>query len=193
MCWKHSGFSVDNRVRIGAEDHTARVALAQYIARAPLALKKLSYLPSQGKVSYTSDFNPANGDTIKVWDARDFIPAATLFIRRAAAVAAPARQREPLLKASGSSGISACIPPVAAGGGPSCLMWSVTPHGVGRRHTVCRAMTRALSQPPALCPNAPAALPGRGSSPRSTRETRWSVPRAIHGCASLPLSPTRQR
>jgi hypothetical protein len=77
---------VDNRVHIGAEDHTARVALAQYIARAPLALEKLSYLPSQGTVRYTSDFNPANGDTIKVWDSRDFIAAATLFIPWAAAV-----------------------------------------------------------------------------------------------------------
>ena len=48
-------------------------------------MDKLSYLPSQGTVSYTSDFNPAIGDTIKVWDARDFIAAATLFIRRAGA------------------------------------------------------------------------------------------------------------
>ena len=43
-------------------------------------MDKLRYLPSQGKVSYTSDFNPAIGDTIKIWDARDFIAAATLFI-----------------------------------------------------------------------------------------------------------------
>ena len=34
--WKHSGFSVNNSVRIGAEDHKARIALAQYIARPPL-------------------------------------------------------------------------------------------------------------------------------------------------------------
>jgi len=30
LCWKHSGFSVNNSVRIGAEDHKARIALAQY-------------------------------------------------------------------------------------------------------------------------------------------------------------------
>ena len=29
---------------------------------------------------YSSEFNPAIGDTIKTWDARDFIAAATLFI-----------------------------------------------------------------------------------------------------------------
>jgi len=43
-------------------------------------MDKLSYLPSQGTVRYTSDFNPAIGDTIKVWDACGFIAAATFFI-----------------------------------------------------------------------------------------------------------------
>ena len=80
LCWKNSGFSVNNQVRINGDDHKTRVALAQYIARAPLSMEKLTYMPSQGTVSYTSDFNPAIGDTIKVWDAHDFIAAATLFI-----------------------------------------------------------------------------------------------------------------
>lgn len=80
LCWKNSGFSVDNKVRINGDDHKTRIALAQYIARAPLSMEKLTYMPSQGTVRYTSDFNPAIGDTIKVWDARDFIAAATLFI-----------------------------------------------------------------------------------------------------------------
>ena len=80
LCWKNSEFSVDNKVRLNGDDHKTRVALAQYIARAPLSMDKLSYLPSQGTVRYTSDFNPAIGDTIRVWDACDFIAAATLFI-----------------------------------------------------------------------------------------------------------------
>jgi hypothetical protein len=54
--------------------------LAQYIARAPLSLQKLSSMPSQATVRYTSEFNPAIGDTLKTWDARDFVAAATLFI-----------------------------------------------------------------------------------------------------------------
>ena len=80
LCWKNSGFSVDNEVRINGADDKTRIALAQYIARAPISLEKLSYLPSQATVRYTSEFNPAIGDTIKSWDARDFIAAATLFI-----------------------------------------------------------------------------------------------------------------
>ena len=67
LCWKNSGFPVGNHVRIAGDDHKTRVALAQYIARAPLYMDKLSYLPSQGTVRYTSDFNPAIGDTSKVW------------------------------------------------------------------------------------------------------------------------------
>jgi hypothetical protein len=36
--WRHSGFSVDNSVRLDSDDHRARQALAQYVARAPLSL-----------------------------------------------------------------------------------------------------------------------------------------------------------
>jgi hypothetical protein len=59
---------------------TCHLSGTPHIARAPLSMEKLTYMPSQGTVSYTSDFNPAIGDTIKAWDARDFIAAATLFI-----------------------------------------------------------------------------------------------------------------
>ena len=79
LCWKNSGFSVNHQVRIPGDDHKTRVALAQYIARAPLSSAKLSYLPAEATVRYCSDFNPAIGDSTKVWNVRDFIAAATLF------------------------------------------------------------------------------------------------------------------
>jgi len=40
LSWRHSGFSVDNSVRLAGDDHKARVSLAQYIARAPPLLGK---------------------------------------------------------------------------------------------------------------------------------------------------------
>ncbi len=43
LCWRHSGFSVDNSVRLDGGNHHVRQALAQYIARAPLSLQKLTY------------------------------------------------------------------------------------------------------------------------------------------------------
>jgi len=41
LSWKHSGFSIDNSVRILAE--RSRNSLAQYIARLPVSLKKIHY------------------------------------------------------------------------------------------------------------------------------------------------------
>jgi hypothetical protein len=35
LCWRHSGFSVDNSVRLDGGDHKARQALAQYINTSP--------------------------------------------------------------------------------------------------------------------------------------------------------------
>jgi hypothetical protein len=43
-------------------------------------LAKLTYLPSQATVRYSSAFNPAIGDSNREWSARDFIADATLFI-----------------------------------------------------------------------------------------------------------------
>lgn len=80
LCWKNSGFSVNNSVRIGAEDHKARIALAQYIARPPLSLAKLTYEPFAGKIIFHTSFNPALGENVKVWDALQFIALATQFI-----------------------------------------------------------------------------------------------------------------
>ena len=120
-------------------------------------MEKLTYMPSQGTVSYTSDFNPAIGDTIKVWDAREFIAAATLFIppqgvrciRYFGLYSSRSRWKC-------RSGITS----------------SATPRQGGGRHTVCRAMTRARSHPLALGPNPPAAPPlGRQPFRQKRRET----------------------
>jgi hypothetical protein len=55
--WRHSGFSVDASVRISAFSGQAREALAQYLARPPLSLKKIG-IEENGEatmVSFTSD------------------------------------------------------------------------------------------------------------------------------------------
>lgn len=80
QCWKQSGFSIDSRVRIGAQDQAARIALTQYIARTPLSLVKLTYLPHEATVRYNSAFNPAIGDSKREWTACDFIADVMLFI-----------------------------------------------------------------------------------------------------------------
>jgi hypothetical protein len=63
--WRHSGFSVNNDVRISAFSDQAREALSQYIARPPLSLKKIS-IEENGEattVSYTSDNEFFKGKT----------------------------------------------------------------------------------------------------------------------------------
>ncbi|MDY6933911.1 MAG: hypothetical protein SVZ03_06770 [Spirochaetota bacterium] len=45
LSWKHSGFNIHNSIRIMGHDNKAREALAQYIARCPISLKKNIYEP----------------------------------------------------------------------------------------------------------------------------------------------------
>jgi hypothetical protein len=80
LCWKHSGFSVDNSVRLDGGDHKARQALAQYIARAPLSLQKLTYDRPGGRVLYHTAYNPYFKQNTTLWNATDFIAALTQFI-----------------------------------------------------------------------------------------------------------------
>ncbi len=91
LCWRHSGSSVDNSVRLDGGDHKAQQALAQYVARAPLALQKLSYDRPGGKVTYHTAYNPYFTQNTTLWCALNFIAQLTQFIPRAAAVAATAR------------------------------------------------------------------------------------------------------
>jgi len=80
LCWQHSGFSVDNSVRLDGGDHHARLALAQYIARAPLSLQKLTYDQPGAKVLYHTAYNPYFKQNTSLWSAPDFIAQLTQFI-----------------------------------------------------------------------------------------------------------------
>ena len=80
LCWRHCGFSVDDSVRLDARDHTGRQALAQYMARVPLSLQKLTCDRSGGKVLYHTSFNPYFKQNTSRWSAADFIAHLTQFI-----------------------------------------------------------------------------------------------------------------
>ena len=71
---------MDNSVRLDGGDHKARQALAQYIARAPLSLQKLTYDRAMGKVLYHTSFNPYFKQNTSLWSAPDFIAHLTQFI-----------------------------------------------------------------------------------------------------------------
>jgi hypothetical protein len=61
-------------------DHRARQALAEYAARAPLSLQKLTYDALGGKVLYHTSYSPYFKQNTTLWDAVDFIASITQFI-----------------------------------------------------------------------------------------------------------------
>ncbi len=54
LAWRHSGFSVHNRIRAKADDADGRQRLARYMIRCPFALEKMRYDDKSGMVIYRS-------------------------------------------------------------------------------------------------------------------------------------------
>jgi hypothetical protein len=140
LCWRHSGFSVDNSVRLDGGDHTARQALAQYIARAPLSLQKLTYDRARGNVLYHTSYNPYFRQNTNLWSATDFIAHLTQFI--------------PPWVTTG------CIPHGARRGGRACLTSRVSPPRGGGSPTRSRCLLRPKPRSPRRCRTPPVAQHG---------------------------------
>ena len=72
---------IDNSVRIYGSDHNARESLAQYIARCPISLDKITYEDFHGKVLFkTTKYNDYFKENFRVFDALDFIALVTCHI-----------------------------------------------------------------------------------------------------------------
>ena len=71
--WNHSGFSIDNSIRIAASDNKAREAIAQYMARCPVSLNKIIYDPFKVKVIFKTKYNKYFKENLKVYEADEFI------------------------------------------------------------------------------------------------------------------------
>jgi hypothetical protein len=78
--WKHSGFSVDNSVKIPATSQNARVNLSQYIVRHLVSLKKIFYVKENSTVIYRIKYDAYWGENIKLFKAADFIAELTMHI-----------------------------------------------------------------------------------------------------------------
>nr|WP_244437946.1 transposase [Salinispira pacifica] len=70
LSWKHSGFSIDNSVRI--LDESSRDNLAQYIARPPISLKKIHYEGFKGRVLFHTHYNEYFKENVHMFKACDF-------------------------------------------------------------------------------------------------------------------------
>ena len=92
--WKHSGFSVNNSVRITAGDYAGMQRLIEYIARCPFSLARMVSLTKDGKILYRAAHPncfpfPLSGDTtllagiprnFEAFDPLDFLAEVTQHI-----------------------------------------------------------------------------------------------------------------
>ncbi|MBD3315982.1 MAG: hypothetical protein GF344_09360, partial [Chitinivibrionales bacterium] len=92
--WRHSGFSVDNSVRIDKGDHAGMQRLIQYIARCPFSLTRMVSTTKDGKIIYRASHAqcipfPLSGDTTlmkgmprnyELYDPLDFLAEVTQHI-----------------------------------------------------------------------------------------------------------------
>ena len=67
--WKHSGFNVDNSVRIEAGDHEGMQRLVEYISRCPFSLARMVTLIADGRIVYRASKGkcfpfPRTGDPV---------------------------------------------------------------------------------------------------------------------------------
>ena len=78
LSWRHSGFSIDNSVRI--LDGKTQENLAEYLARPPLSLKKIRYDPFKGRILFHTTYSDYFKENVHMFDALDFLAELTQHI-----------------------------------------------------------------------------------------------------------------
>ncbi len=80
--WRHSGFSIDNGVRIKKEDKEGREAIAQYMMRNVFSTENITNIEKTETVIYRTGKiqKGKNGKNFSVLDAEEFIAAITQHI-----------------------------------------------------------------------------------------------------------------
>ena len=78
LSWKHSGFSIDNSVRM--LDRKSRESIGQYMARPPLSLKKITYEPFKGRVLFHTTYSDYFKENLHMFNALDFLAELTQHI-----------------------------------------------------------------------------------------------------------------
>ena len=71
--WTYGDYSVGLSVKIASTSCKAREALAQYIARPPVSLKKILVEEHAGSVLYQSEYNPYFRTNSRLFRATEFL------------------------------------------------------------------------------------------------------------------------
>ncbi len=174
LSWRHSGFSVHNRVRVEPEDQSAVERLARYIMRPPISLERMRWEVG-GEVRYRRkaghDGGPGqHGDPEEVFDPAEFLARVIMHIPE---------PRRHLVRYYGaysnvSRGKRRRQDDADIGAAP--------PDG---RHSPRLRPPGTTAPTPALF-----AEVGRSSSSVSLRWTRWCARSAKARCGSSPSSST---
>ncbi|MGA2381020.1 MAG: transposase [Spirochaetia bacterium] len=77
LCWRRSGFSVDGSVGLYATDPAAMERLAQYMARPPISLSKVTLQEQGANVLFHAKYNPYFRQSLKLFAVTDFIAERT--------------------------------------------------------------------------------------------------------------------
>jgi hypothetical protein len=81
MKWRHSGFSINNGLRIKRDDAKGRESVAQYILRNPFSVEKMTYNDKSRTVIYRSKMTHGkNRKNFNAYTAEEFIAAITQHI-----------------------------------------------------------------------------------------------------------------
>ena len=78
LSWRHSGFSVDNSVRI--LDPGVQRSLAEYVSRPAISLKKIRYEPFKGRVLFHTTYSDYFKENVHLFDPLDFLAELTQHI-----------------------------------------------------------------------------------------------------------------
>jgi len=77
LCWRRSGFSVDGSVGLYATDPAAMERLAQYMARPPISLSKVTLQEQGANAIFHAKYNPYFHQSLKLFAVTDFIAELT--------------------------------------------------------------------------------------------------------------------
>ena len=78
LSWRHSGFSINNSVRI--LDRGVQRSLAEYVSRPAISLKKIRYEPFKGRVLFHTTYSDYFKENVHLFDPLDFLAELTQHI-----------------------------------------------------------------------------------------------------------------
>ena len=179
LSWRHSGFSIDNSVRI--LDRGVQRSLAEYISRPAISLKKIRYESFKGRVLFHTTYSDYFKENVHLFDALDFLAELGDCLRQ---LYSTSRRR-----GCNSFVVMVCTPRGSRATGRACPTFSSGRHQDGRvkmtrmppPHPTGPGAQRCPQRKPTLPTRVNVGMRGPAYSPGCTKSTHSSAPAAELG------------